>query len=78
MADQALGIATATDILCPECVAQKVVPIWKRPFTEVSHARIVANYYKFSAEWEIDIADVSPPGWAGQRDPCIVVMGRKL
>ena len=60
------------------CFPTKVVPAWTRPFTEESHARIVASYYHYSADWgEIGIADISPPGWEGERDPCIVVMGRK-
>jgi len=61
------------------CFPTKVVPIWTQPFTEVNHAKIVGSYYHFSsADWaEIGIADVSPDGWVGQRDPMIVVMGRK-
>jgi len=42
------------------------------------HAQIVGAYYKFSADWaEIGVADCSPDGWVGQRDPMIVVMARK-
>jgi len=61
------------------CFPTKVVPIWKRPFTDVSHAQIVASYFKYSSpEWvDVGIADVSPDGWVGQRDPAVVVIGRK-
>ena len=61
------------------CFPTKVVPIWNRPFTEANHAKIVAEYYHFSSPlWaEIGVADVSPDGWVGQRDPAIVVIGRK-
>ena len=75
------------------CFPTKVVPVWTRPFTEESHARIVASYFQYSvggggggsggadtgaAGWaEIGVADMSPDGWAGQRDPAVVVMARK-
>ena len=61
------------------CFPTKVVPIWTRPFTEDHHAQIVASYFKFSSDgWEdIGVADVSPDGWVGQRDPMVVVMARK-
>ena len=60
------------------CFPTKVVPAWKRPFTEPAHAELVGNYFHFSAAWgQIGIADVSPDGWTGQRDPMIVVMARK-
>ena len=61
------------------CFPTKVVPIWTRPFTEAAHARVVANYFHFApdSKWEVGVADVSPDGWVGQRDPMIVVMGRK-
>lgn len=61
------------------CFPTKVVPIWTRPFTEANHAEIVGAYFHYSSTaWaEIGVADVSPDGWAGQRDPMIVVMGRK-
>ena len=56
-----------------------MVPVWTRPFTEVHHAQIVATYFEFSrGEWEVGVADVSPDGWTGQRDPMVVVVGRKL
>ena len=51
--------------------------VWKKPFTEVNHAKIVGSYFHYSAAWEIGVADVSPPGYVGERDPCIVVLGRK-
>lgn len=58
---------------------EQVVPAWKRPFTEPAHAKLVGNYFHFSADWTaIEVADISPDGWTGQRDPMIVVMGRKL
>mmetsp|Transcript_24985 Transcript_24985/g.99277 ORF Transcript_24985/g.99277 Transcript_24985/m.99277 type:complete len:282 (-) Transcript_24985:3286-4131(-) len=63
------------------CFPTKVVPIWTRPFSEEHHARIVANYFRFSggpAGWDdISVADVSPSGWAGLRDPMVVVAARK-
>ena len=60
------------------CFPSKVVPIWKQPFSDLNHARIVGNYIHFSAEWEsIDAVDVSPEGWAGQRDPMFVIQARK-
>ena len=61
------------------CFPTKVVPIWNRPFTEAAHARVVGSYFHFSTdEWaDVGVADVSPPGWAGLRDPMVVVMGRK-
>lgn len=61
------------------CFPTKVVPIWTKPFTEVHHAQIVGNYYKYSAEWAggIEVADVCPDGWVGQRDPMVVIVGRK-
>ena len=63
--------------MCPTW-SQKVVPIWTRPFTEAHHAQIVGSYFRYSADWsEIGVADVSPDGWVGQRDPMVVVIGRK-
>jgi hypothetical protein len=60
------------------CFPSKVVPIWKQPFSDLNHARIVGNYFHFSADWEsIDAVDVSPEGWAGQRDPMFVIQARK-
>ncbi|KAL1520038.1 hypothetical protein AB1Y20_023515 [Prymnesium parvum] len=61
------------------CFPTKVVPIWTKPFTEENHARIVGSYFHYSSPlWaEIGVADVSPDGWAGQRDPAVVVIGRK-
>ena len=61
------------------CFPTKIVPVWKRPFTEVGHAQVVGSYYKYSAEWAggVGVVDVSPDGWVGQRDPMIVVIGRK-
>ena len=56
----------------------QVVPIWTRPFDDGHHAQIVGAYFKYSAEWaDVGVADVSPDGWVGQRDPMIVVVGRK-
>eukprot|EP00966_Prymnesium_polylepis_P061212 1419741-Prymnesium_polylepis.1 len=57
----------------------QVVPVWTRPFTEAHHAKVVGAYYHFSSpSWtDIGVADVSPDGWAGQRDPAVVVIGRK-
>ncbi|KAJ8605604.1 hypothetical protein CTAYLR_000057 [Chrysophaeum taylorii] len=55
----------------------KVVPVWLAPYTEDSHARIVANYFHFAGGFEdISVADVSPPGWVGLRNPMIVVAAR--
>jgi SAM-dependent methyltransferase len=60
------------------CFPTKVVPAWTRPFTEERHVQIVGTYFRFSAcEWEVGVADVSPDGWVGQRDPMVVVVGRK-
>mmetsp|Transcript_2628 Transcript_2628/g.7668 ORF Transcript_2628/g.7668 Transcript_2628/m.7668 type:complete len:261 (-) Transcript_2628:10-792(-) len=58
------------------CFPTKVVPCWTRPFTEPAHARIVASYYHFAGFEDISVADVSPDGWVGQRDPMIVVQAR--
>jgi len=60
------------------CFPTKVVPIWTAPFTEASHAKIVGAYFRYSADWaEVGVADVSPDGWVGQRDPMVVVVARK-
>lgn len=60
------------------CFPTKVVPIWLDPFTEASHAAIVANYFHFAGNFvDIAVADVSPPGWTGMRDPMIVVSARR-
>ncbi|GMH47983.1 hypothetical protein TL16_g00190 [Triparma laevis f. inornata] len=60
------------------CFPTKVVPIWKAPFTEENHVKIVASYFEFcEGEWEVGVADVSPSGWVGERDPSVVVVGRK-
>ena len=59
------------------CFPSKVVPIWTAPFTEAAHARIVADYYHFAGLTDISVADVSPDGWVGQRDPMVVVQARK-
>lgn len=60
------------------CFPTKIVPIWNKPFTEMHHAQTVGAYFKFSAGWaEIGVADCSPDGWVGQRDPMIIVMARK-
>ena len=57
-----------------------IVDRWTRPYTEEHHVQIVGAYFRFSADgaWEVDVADVSPDGWAGQTDPMVVVVGRKL
>ena len=60
----------------------KVVPIWlrtSRENAEAHHAKVVGSYFKYSAPWAggIGVFDVSPDGWTGQRDPCIVVVGKK-
>jgi len=41
--------------------------------------RIIGSYYHFSSDdWEqVGVADVSPAGFVGDRDPMIVVIGRK-
>ncbi len=59
--------------------ATKVVPCWTRPFTEPSHARIIASYYHYAGfdDDDISVVDVSPDGWVGQRDPMVVVQARK-
>ena len=36
----------------------------------------VASYYHFAGFEDISVADVSPDGWVGQRDPMIVVQAR--
>ena len=61
------------------CFPSKVVPCWTRPFTEPSHARIIASYYHYAGfdDDDISVVDVSPDGWVGQRDPMIVVQARK-
>ena len=64
------------------CFPTKVVPIWlktSREMAEVHHAQVVASYFQYSAPWSggIAVVDVSPDGWAGQRDPCVVVVARK-
>ena len=54
------------------------MPIWTQPFTEESHAQIIANYFHFAGGFtDISVADISPDGWAGIRDPMIVVAARK-
>ena len=61
------------------CFPTKVVPAWTRPFTEEAHARLVGSYFRFAeGEWDVGVADVSPDGWTGQRDPAVVVVGRKV
>ena len=61
------------------CFPSKVVPCWTRPFTEPSHARIIASYYHYAGfdDDDISVVDVSPEGWVGQRDPMVVVQARK-
>ena len=61
------------------CFPTKVVPAWTRPFTEPAHARILASYFHYAGFDDIDIAvaDVSPDGFVGQRDPMVVVQARK-
>jgi SAM-dependent methyltransferase len=61
------------------CFPTKVVPAWRKPFTEPAHAQLVASYFRYAqGDWsEVGVVDVSPDGWAGQRDPAIVVVGRK-
>ena len=53
--------------------------MWKKPFTDPHHEEVMASYFKYSAAWSggIGVVDVSPDGWVGQRDPMIVVIGRK-
>ena len=63
------------------CFPTKVVPIWlarhDSSTVEAHRAKIVASYFRYSAPWAggVHVIDVSPDGWAGQRDPCIVVVG---
>ena len=46
--------------------------------SQASHAKIVGAYFRYSADWaEVGVADVSPDGWVGQRDPMVVVVARK-
>ena len=61
------------------CFPTKVVPAWNKPFTEPAHAQLVASYFRYAqGDWsEVVVADVSPDGWTGQKDPAIVVVGRK-
>jgi ubiquinone/menaquinone biosynthesis C-methylase UbiE len=60
------------------CFPSKIVPVWAAPFTDDHHARIIGNYFHFSAPWEcISVVDVSSPGCKGQRDPMLVVQARK-
>ena len=42
-------------------------------FVEESYRAQVASYYHFAGFEDISVADVSPDGWVGQRDPMIVV-----
>ena len=61
------------------CFPTKVVPAWTRPFTEPAHARILASYFHYAGFDDVDlaVADVSPDGFVGQRDPMVVVQARK-
>jgi len=60
------------------CFPSKVVPIWTRPFSDANHVRIVAHYFRFSADWnDISVVDVSPPGYIGNQDPMYIVQARK-
>mmetsp|Transcript_45513 Transcript_45513/g.91871 ORF Transcript_45513/g.91871 Transcript_45513/m.91871 type:complete len:270 (+) Transcript_45513:59-868(+) len=60
------------------CFPTKIVPIWESPFSDLNHARIIGNYFHFSAPWEeINVVDVSAPGRSGQQDPMIIVQARK-
>lgn len=70
-----IGCAAFTN----RCFPTKVVPAWKRPFTEVAHAELVGSYFRYcAAEWEpAEVADVSPDGFKGLQNPMIVVMARK-
>ena len=36
----------------------------------------MANYFHFAGLEDISVADVSPEGWTGQRDPMVVVQAR--
>ena len=63
---------------CTYLLTIKVVPAWRKPFTEPAHAQLVASYFRYAqGEWgEVVVADVSPDGWTGQKDPAIMVVGR--
>lgn len=74
----------ATMAFTNRCFPSKVVPIWLDPFTEQSHAQIVANYFYYATDatnkqslfTDITAANISPDGWTGMRDPMIVVAAR--
>ena len=60
------------------CYPSKVVPMWLKPFDDYRHCRIVGQYFHYSGGWEdLSVADVSPEGWTGARDPMYVVQARK-
>ena len=60
------------------CFPSKIVPIWKQPFSDVNHIKIVGTYFKFSGGgcWEdLICVDVSPPNVP--TDPMLIVQARK-
>lgn len=67
---------TAACAFTNRCFPTKVVPMWLKPFEDGSHARIVASYFHYAGFANVTVVDVSPDGWAGQRDPMIVVQGQ--
>lgn len=58
------------------CFPTKVVPMWLKPFEDAAHVRIVGSYFHFAGFENITVLDVSPDGWAGQRDPMFVVQAQ--
>lgn len=59
------------------CFPQKVVGMWLRPQDDTAHIKIVASYLHFAGFVDIAVADCSPPGFVGMRDPLFVVQARK-
>jgi len=59
------------------CFPTKVIPIWMRPFDDLRHIRIVANYFHFSGFDDISVVDMSPAGWDGVNNPMYVIQATK-
>lgn len=61
------------------CFPSKVVPMWLKPFDDYKHCRIVGSYFHYSGGWtNMTVADVSPPGFVGTRDPMYIVQAQKV